>query len=330
MGKGGGYSLKVILVPVDEVADTLGSGDTRLVKEILRDKKKMEHFQQLEVKRPFVFTVQQPAAREYKTPKRTTTTTSPSTPSTATSSPSSSSIVESEIAAVELKVRAEEEERFRTVPQCVKQLLQPNDFHENQKQQQPQPAAADDDFDDGDRTQTSCDDEHEKDDTTPRNEDEGGCFNFEQQTNIVDMGLPQPPTSTTTATISSSPSGKTKKKKKQRPSTTTTPSSKYDFENDSNDLDDRIGYKYMYALEAIVAHCPSARYLKNDHDSGSTSTSTSTSRWTNFRSGFISDVQVHAFKTGIDLDWHQILERGVPDSWNAKKQFPQLLDYPTV
>jgi hypothetical protein len=83
-----------------------------------------------------------------------------------------------------------------------------------------------------------------------------------------------------------------------------------------NKLDERTGYKYLFALEAIALRC-GGKYLYSKH-------------WEDFRMGYIGDVQLKAFKCGIDLEINGILERGVPPAILKKKKIPPTMDYPLI
>jgi hypothetical protein len=89
-----------------------------------------------------------------------------------------------------------------------------------------------------------------------------------------------------------------------------------DNDNDHNKLDERTGYKYLYALEAIALRC-GGRYLFGKH-------------WEDFRMGYIGDVQLKAFKQGFDLELTHIFDRGVPPQLLKKKKIPKVVDYPLI
>lgn len=89
-----------------------------------------------------------------------------------------------------------------------------------------------------------------------------------------------------------------------------------DDDNHPDKLDERTGYKYLFALEAIALRC-GGKYLYNKH-------------WEDFRMGYLGDVQLKAFKNGIDLDLSKILERGVPAQLLKKKKIPACMDYPQI
>jgi hypothetical protein len=90
----------------------------------------------------------------------------------------------------------------------------------------------------------------------------------------------------------------------------------HDDDQNNNKLDERTGYKYLFALEAIALRC-GGKYLYSKH-------------WENFRMGYIGDVQLKAFKRGIDLEINALLERGLPPAILQRKKIPPCMDYPQI